>query len=114
MEVEVVDHPAVVQRLVMPHRLDRRVPIKLENHICSLFYREDVPHAHIRQIKDDPHLFDIWRTLPHDMRTLMRHFFGVLTLILRLRDHAQSWSSLRDEVPGDALHDFPLSHASEE
>ena len=84
MEEEVVEHIAVVQRLVMPRRPDYRVRIESEDRICALFYREDVPCAHVREIKDDPHLFDIWRTLPHDMMTLMCYVVDALTLIQTL------------------------------
>lgn len=51
----------------MPCRPNHRVCIELANHICVIFNREDVPHAHVREIKDGPHLFDVWRTLPRDM-----------------------------------------------
>ena len=59
MEEEVVEQRTTIHRLVMPRRLDHRVHIELENHICYIFSKEDVPHAHVREIKDDPHLFDI-------------------------------------------------------
>ena len=84
MKEETVEQPAIVQRPIMPHRLDRRVHIELVDHICALFSREDVPHAHVREVKDDPHLFDIWRTLSHDMETLMQHVVCSLMLIQSL------------------------------
>ena len=58
MEEEVVEQPATVPRPVMPCRPNRRVCIELENRLCALFARKDVSCAHIREIKDDPHLFD--------------------------------------------------------
>ena len=61
----------------------------------------------------DPHLFDIWCTLTHDMMTLMHHAVGALTLIQSLRDHTQSRSCPQpNEVSDDAHHDSPLAHPS--
>ena len=65
----------------MPCRSNCRVHIELEDCICSLFSREDVPNAHVREIKGDPYLFDIWCTLSYDMMTLMRHVVSALILI---------------------------------
>ena len=69
----------------MLHRPNRRVHIELEDHICALFVREGVACAHVREIKHDPHIFDIWRKLPHDTTTLMFHVVGFLTLIQNLQ-----------------------------
>ena len=69
----------------MPRREDRRVQFELEDRIYALFSRERVPLAHVTQIRQDPHLFDIWNTLPHDMTTLMCHVVDALILIQRLR-----------------------------
>ena len=80
MEEEVVQQPVGVQRPGMPCRQDHSVHIELEDHICALFARERVPHAHVREIREDLHLFDIWCTLPRDMMTLMRHVVGALML----------------------------------
>ena len=84
MEKDAGEQPAAISRPIMPCRTDRRVHIELEDCICALFSKEDVPHAHIREIKYDPDLFDIWRTLPCDMTTLMHHVVGALTLIQSL------------------------------
>jgi hypothetical protein len=81
MEEEVVEYLATILIPAMQHRIEHRVHIELEDHVCALFSKEDLPHAHIREIKDDPHLFDIWSTLPCDMMTLMRHVVSSLTLI---------------------------------
>ena len=59
----------------------------LEDHICALFSRVRVPLVHVTHIIEDPHLFDIWCTLPHDMKTLMCHVVSALMLIWRLHDH---------------------------
>lgn len=59
MEEEVVEQSTVVSILFMPCRLDRSVHIELEDRMCALFSKEDVPRAHIRELKDYPHLFDI-------------------------------------------------------
>ena len=77
MDEEAIKHPVRVSKLIMPHMPDYRVCVELEYHIFALFAKKDVPCAHIREIKDDPHLFDIWHTLPHDMMTLMCHVSGV-------------------------------------
>ena len=81
MEEEVVKQHLVVSIPIMQCRPYHRVHIELVDHICALFTREDVPRSHIREIKDDPHLFDIWRTLPRDMMTLMCHVVNAFTLI---------------------------------
>ena len=81
MEEEVFQEPTIVQRPVLPHRPYCRVCIDLEGCICALFSREDVPCAHVREIREDPHLFDIWCALPHDMMTLMHHVVDAMTLI---------------------------------
>ena len=73
MEEEAIKKPASIQRRIMPCRLDCRVRIEMEDHICALFAREDVPHAHVREIREETHVFDIWCTLPCDMMTLMDH-----------------------------------------
>ena len=65
----------------MQYRSDRRVCTKLEDHICALFARERVSLAHVTQIIKDPHLFDIWHTLPHDMTTLIHHVVSSPMLI---------------------------------
>ena len=57
----------------MPCRLYHRFFIEILDHICAPFYREDVPHEHVREMREDQHLFDICRTLTHDMTTLMHH-----------------------------------------
>ena len=107
MEEKVVEQPIVVHRPVMPRRLDRRVRIELEDRICALFSREVVPCSHVREIKDDPHIFDIWCTLPRDMMTLMHHVVNSLTLIQSLLACTQSMSYPQsDEIPDDAHHDY--------
>ena len=58
-------------RPIMPCRTNHGFLTELENHICGLFVREGVPCAHVRDIKCDPHLSNIWCTLPCDMITLM-------------------------------------------
>ena len=91
--------------------LMRRVRIELAECICALFAREDVPCEHVREIKDDPHLFDIWSTLPCDMMKLMHHVVGALMLIQILRARTHNMSSPQpNEVPSDAHHDFSSSH----
>lgn len=96
----------------MPHNLDRRVHIELVDCICALFSREDVPHAHVREIRGDPHILDIWHTLPHDMKTLMHHVVGSLMLFQSLRACIQDMSYPRpNEVPDDAHHDSLSTHA---
>ena len=76
MEEDVDKHPAIVQRPIMPHRQNHRVHIELVDHIWDLFSREHVLYPHVREIKDDQHLFYMWHTLPHDMTTLMHHVVG--------------------------------------
>ena len=76
--------PTEVHRLVMPHTLDHRLHIELKDHKCTLFSREDVPNAHIREIKDGPHIFYICCTLHRDMMTLMHHVVDALMLIRSL------------------------------
>ena len=65
----------------MPCRPDCRVHIELEDHVYALFDREGMPRAHVRDIKDDPHLFHIWCTLPCEMMTLMCHVVSAMMLI---------------------------------
>ena len=85
MEEQVIQHElARVHIHGMPRREDCRVRFELVDHICALFSRERVSFAHVTQIKEDQHLFDIWRTFPHDMTTLMHHVVGALMLIRRL------------------------------
>ena len=84
MEEEDVEQPPTISRPVMTHRPNLRVRIELEDHICALFSKEDVLCAHIREIKDYPHIFDIWRTLPCDMMPLMHHVVVALMLIWSL------------------------------
>ena len=99
----------------MPCRQDRRVRIGLEDCICSLVSMEDVPHAHVREIKYDPRLFDIWHTLPHDMMTLMCHVVGAMMLMWNLQAHTRTRSSPHpNEVLSHAHHDSQSSHASGE
>ena len=99
----------------MPCMLYHTVHIKMEDHICVVFARDDVPCAHVREIKGEPHLFDIWHKLPHAMMTLMHHVVFSLTLIQSLRPHTQTWSSPQsDEVLSDSHHDYLSSHASGE
>ena len=112
MEEEVGWHPVGIQIPDMPHRQDHRVYIELEDRICALFSKERVPHAHVTQIIEDPHLFDIWCTLPRDMMTMMCHVVNSLMLIQRLQDRTQYRSSHQlDDVPSDAYHDSLSSHA---
>ena len=112
MDEEVVQHPIGVQRSDMPRRIDRRVCFELEDCICALFARERVPHEHVTQIIEESHLFDIWRTLPRDMTTLMCHVVSALMLIRSLQARTQSGSSPQlDDVPDDAHHDSSLAHA---
>ena len=65
----------------MPHRPNRSVRIELANCISALFSRERVPLARVRDIIEDPHLFDILHTILHDMMTLIRHVVGTLIVI---------------------------------
>ena len=81
MEDDVVEKLIVVQRLLIPHRPIHRVLIELEDRICSLFSREDVLCEHVRDIKYDPHIFDIWHTLSRDMMTLIHLVVSSLMLI---------------------------------
>ena len=104
MEEEVVEVP-IGHGPIISCRLDCRVCIELADHICALFAKEGVLCAHVRDIRREPHLFDIWGTLPCDMMTLMCHVVGVLTLIQSLCASAQSKSSPQDELHGDAHHD---------
>ena len=87
LEEEVFQHPIGVWRPAMPRRLDRRVCIELASHMCALFSRKRVPHAHVREIREDPHLLDIWCTLPHHMMTLMHHVVSALMFIQSLQAH---------------------------
>lgn len=96
----------------MPCREDRKVRFEMEDHICALFSREIVPLAHVTQIRKQPHLFDIWRILPHDMMTLMSHVVSALILTYRLWARTQSKSSPQlADVPGDTHHNSSLAHA---
>lgn len=93
MEEEVIQQHAGVHRLVMSYRLDHRVHIELAVCICVIFSRERVPHAHVRENKEDLYLVDIWRTLIHDMTKVMYHVVDAMMLIQRLQAHTQSMSS---------------------
>ena len=92
-------------------RTNRRVFIELEDPICALLAMEGVPRAHVGEIIDDPHIFDIWCTLPHDMMKQMHHVVSALTFIRNLQTCTQSRSSPQlDEVPNDAHHDSLSAH----
>ena len=96
----------------MPCRLNHRVHIELEYHICAIFSWEDVQCAHIKDIIEEPHLFDIWCTLPLDMMTLMHHVVSALMLIWSLRADTQTKSSPHlSEVSGYAHLDSSSYHA---
>lgn len=99
-------------KLVLPHRMDRRVCTELEDRMCDLFLREEMTHTHIREIMQDLDMLSIWCTLPWDMTSLMYHVFGALNLIWRFRNHSQSTSSSKDDAPSSPPHDSPsLSHS---
>ena len=58
-------------------------------------------------------MLDIWFRLPCDMRPMMRHVVGALTLIWSLQDGDRPMSSSNNEVPNVApLHDYLPSHGS--
>ena len=101
MEEEAIEQ-AIGHRLVMACRPNCRARIELEDRICSLLPREGVPCAHVREVRNEPHLSDICHTLPHEMRILVHHDVGALTLIKILWAHIQYKSYFQsDEVPGD-------------
>ena len=107
---EVVEQP-VGHRPGMPHRLDHRFCTKMENHICDILVKEGVPLAHVREILREPYMFDILCILPRDMTLVMDDVVNALMLILRLRAHARSTSSSKNEVPNATHQDSLLAHA---
>ena len=104
----------IVHRPIIPSRPNHKVCIDLVDRIYDLFVREGVPHAHIREIRLDPNLLDIWHTLPLDMRSLLHHVVNALTFIQSLRVHAWSTSYSKDEAPGVFHHDSLPTHSSRE
>ena len=85
----------------------------MEDHICHLFTVEGVQLTHVRDIKQEPNMLEIWCIIPHDMRLMMHHVFSSLTLIQSLRDDNQPTSSSDDKFPDAApLHDSPPAHGS--
>ena len=70
--------------IAMPHRPDHRFCIELEDRICNMFVKEGGPPTHVREIMQEPDLFDILHTLLHDMTLVMCHVVDALMLIWRL------------------------------
>ena len=58
---------------------DTRYRMELGDQFIALIFEESIIHTHYRDIEVDDRLLQMWRGMPCDMYSLMRHVVGVTT-----------------------------------
>ena len=81
-----------------------RFRMELGDQLSSLLVEEGVCPTMMHQIMEDPRLLDIWRDIPRDMMSFMRHFVGVVRILVMRRDaghHVDAPHNLDDDQGSD-------------
>ena len=63
-------------------QLDARYRMELGDQLSALIIEAGIRPAHYRDIQGDDRLLHMWRGLPRDMYSLMRHVVGVMTTVM--------------------------------
>ena len=75
-------------RLSRPETIYR---MELGNQLCGLISDVGIRPAHYREIQGDDILLRMWRGMPRDMYSLMRHVVGATKTITRMRRIVRSY-----------------------
>ena len=81
-------------------RLDIRLRMELGDQLCAFFVEPGVRSITMRDTQENCRLVHMWRGMPRDMYSLMRHVVRATTLFIQLRRALQRYRHVRD-----ATHD---------
>ena len=85
-----------VPSFVRHGRLDSRYRMELGDQLTASTVEAGIKPANMRDIQADGRLLHMWRGMPHDMYSLMRHVVGATTLVMQLRRTVTRYRRARD------------------